>query len=225
MKTKLFCINRRYILLAAFGILIFSGLSPNQLSAQMEATPFVGRGPFFPTNADSPMDNDLTSVTGNDKPAQGEVIELRGTIRDTQGSLVSGAEVLIWQTDNKGNYDHPDAAKMMGKTALELDSGFQYWGKTISDQNGNYFFKTILPIPYLVANIQRPAHIHFRVKHPHYKYLTMELHFPDDQYLEDDEITSHLDEEDHVQLMAKITVPPPGYGNKIAGFNIVLAKK
>ena len=142
------------------------------------------------------MDNDLTIVKGSTKTPEGEIIELRGTILNIQGELVASAEVLIWQTDNQGNYDHPDAAEMMGKEKLDLDPNFQYWGKTITDQNGNYFFKTIIPKPYLIDDLQRPAHVHFRVKHPDYKFLTMELHFPDDQYLENDRITAHLDDED-----------------------------
>ncbi len=200
-------------------------LFPIFLVAQSDPTPFVGQGPFFPVNAKAPMDNDLTLVNGSNSLAKGEVIEVRGNITNAKGEVVKNAEVLIWQTDSQGNYDHPDAAKMMGKNSLKLDPNFQYWGKTVSDQNGHYYFKTIVPKPYLIDDLQRPAHIHFRVKHPDYKYLTMELHFPNDQYLEKDRITAHLDKEEHELLMAKITIPPKGYGPKIASFNIVLKSK
>ena len=195
------------------------------LYAQLTPTPFVYKGPLFPPNPEVPMDNDLTTLEGNKNLPKGEIVELRGTILNTEGELVPNAEVLIWQTDNQGFYDHPEAAEMMGKEKLDLDPNFQYWGKTVSDENGNYFFKTIMPKPYLISDLQRPAHIHFQIKHEGHKYLTAELHFPNDQYLEDDRVTAHLDEEDHEHLMAKITIPPKGYGPKIIGFNIVLKKK
>jgi protocatechuate 3,4-dioxygenase beta subunit len=197
---------------------------PVILHAQLIPTPFVYRGPLFPPNHEEARDNDLTEVVGCSQLPKGTIVELRGTIRATNGELVSDAEVLIWQTDNLGNYNHPEAAKMMGKEKLDLDPCFQYWGKTISDQNGNYFFKTILPKPYLISDFQRPAHIHFQVKHKDYKYLSTELHFPNDQYLSDDQITEDLNEEEHLLLMAKITQPPNGFGAKIIGFNMVLKK-
>jgi len=197
---------------------------PVVMKAQFIPTPYVDKGPLFPPNHAEARDNDLTEVEDCSHLPKGTIVELRGTIRADNGDLVPNAEVLIWQTDNRGNYDHPFAAIMMGKEKIDLDPCFQYWGKTISDQNGNYFFKTILPKPYLVGNLQRPAHIHFQVVHKDYKYLTTELHFPNDQYLEDDRITEGLSDEDHLQLMAKITEPPEGYGDKIIGFNVILSK-
>lgn len=214
-RTKQLKRNMKYLLILLISL-------PCWVFAQLAPTPFVGQGPFFPVNAKAAIDNDLTTVKNQKGIPHGEIIEVRGTIHNPKGGVVSNAEVLIWQTDNNGNYDHPDAAKMMGKEKLELDHNFQYWGKTITDQNGNYYFKTIVPKPYLVGNLQRPAHIHFSVKHDKYKNLTMELHFPNDQYLEKDRITAHLDDEGHALLMAKITAPPKGYGPKIVGFNIVL---
>lgn len=200
-------------------------ISINLYAQNIELSPFVDRGPFFPINPDLPMDNDLTVVKNSTSDPEGEVIEIRGTIKNKSGEPISNADVMIWQTDNNGNYDHPFAAMMMGKEKVELDKNFQYWGKTISDSNGNYFFKTIVPKPYIINDLERPAHVHFRVKHDDYKILTMELHFPNDKYLKDDPVTQHLDEDDHEQLMAKITIPPDGYGSKIAAFNIVLQKE
>jgi len=205
-------------------VLIHFLLMSQVLSAQLDPTPFVDKGPLYPVNTHESRDNDLTIRTDHSQRAIGEVIELRGTILDTKGNPIKHADLLIWQTDNEGYYEHPKAAQMMGKNSLTLDPNFQYWGKTISDDNGNYYFKTIIPQPYLIAGLQRPAHVHMEVKHAEYKYLSMELHFPNDQYLEDDQVTAHLDDHDHELLMAKITIPPNGIGPKIVGFNIVLDK-
>ena len=200
-------------------------LFPFWLHAQLTPTPFIGRGPLFPVNHEEARDNDLTHVDNCKNLPEGTIVELRGTILNTAGEAVANAEVLIWQTDDRGIYDHPEAARMMNLESVELDPHFQYWGKTITDNNGNYYFKTIMPKPYLIANLQRPAHIHFQVKHPDHKYLTTELHFPNDKFIEDDPITEELTAEQHKLLMVTITETPEGLGPTILGFNMVLKKE
>ncbi|MEM9545708.1 MAG: hypothetical protein AAGA77_07030 [Bacteroidota bacterium] len=195
------------------------------MHAQLTPTPFVDRGPLFPVNSEDARDNDLTEVGNENTTPEGTIADLKGTIFNIDGEVVPNAEVLIWQTDDRGIYDHPEAARMMGLKNVKLDPNFQYWGKTISDKDGNYYFKTIVPKPYLIGNFQRPAHIHFQVLHDGYKYLTTELHFPNDQYLDGDPVTEDLDENEHKLLMARITEPSEGTEVKEIFFNIVLNKK
>src|SRR2546430_3692171 len=52
--------------------------------------------------------------------------------------------VEIWQASASGRYTHPDDRN----NAAPLDPNFQGWGKAVTDQEGHYLFKTILPGQY-----------------------------------------------------------------------------
>ena len=47
-----------------------------------------------------------------------------------------------------------------------MDPHFGGWGRCLTDENGNYYFKTIKPGAYPMpngGNNWRPAHIHFSI--------------------------------------------------------------
>lgn len=120
-------------------------------------------GVFIVTAQDS---TDMPIVNG------GDVITLKGQVLDVHGDPVEGAVVEIWQTDQNGNYDHPnDAAES------ELDPTFQYFGTATSDAEGNYEFITIKPLAY--GN--RPSHVHVKVKLDGEEVLTTQFYFIQDR--------------------------------------------
>lgn len=136
-------------------------------------TPPQTEGPFYPVKLPAEKDNDLTFVNGKPGKAKGQIVIIQGTIQDDKCAPVEKALVEVWQACESGRYNHP------GDTSgLELDPNFQYYGRAVTDKNGNYEFKTILPGHYPAGgNWFRPPHIHFKVFARGYHDLTSQLYF------------------------------------------------
>lgn len=114
-------------------------------------------GPVFGHGLIRERDNDLTAHHEGDPI--GERIYVHGRVLDEDGRPLRGALVEVWQANAAGRYRH----KVDGHDA-PLDPNFSGAGRTLSDENGYYWFKTIKPGPYPWANHHnawRPAHIHF----------------------------------------------------------------
>lgn len=184
----------------------------------LEPTPRTGTGPFFPPDVSQPVDSDLTEVEGATGAPKGEVIEIIGTVTDTEGQPLAGAELVIWQTDIWGKYDHPreDRTTPEGEP-LPLDPNFQYWGKAVSDAEGRYRFRTIVPGSYG----RRHRHVHFRIAHPRARTLATELQFSDDPGGSSDPATGHLTSEGRSRLVVKLEQDAAGEV-RVARFPIVL---
>ena len=136
-------------------------------------TPAQTEGPFYPVNTQTERDWDLTVLNGRTTPAIGEKIYIVGRIVDQNCDPVAGAIVEIWQAAASGRYNHP------GDTSgLALDPNFQYWGRVLTDANGRYLFKTIIPGDYPASSTwQRPPHIHYKVQKRGYRELTTQMYF------------------------------------------------
>lgn len=106
-----------------------------------------------------------------DITAKGEVLILTGRVLDRDGNPVPGISVEIWQTDWKGIYDHPGDANRESR-----DMGFQFFGSSISNTDGQYSFRTVLPGRYE----PRPRHIHVKVKDNSKTLFTTQIYFRND---------------------------------------------
>ncbi len=89
----------------------------------------------------------------------GERIIVHGYVRDQFGRPVKNALLEVWQANASGRYRHPND-KFIGA----MDPNFGGCGRTLTDENGFFIFRTIKPGPYPWRNRineWRPAHIHF----------------------------------------------------------------
>lgn len=190
-------------------------------AADLHPTPQTGEGPFFPPGGAAQADNDLITVEGAKGKPQGEPIEIVGTVTNTKGEPLSGAVVVIWQTDIWGKYNHPreDRTDAAGKP-MPLDPAFQYVGRAIADARGAYRFRTIVPGSYG----RRPKHVHFKITHPGYRPLATEMQFEGDPYIEGDGVTGDLPEDGHAQIIVKLEPPAAGSDARVARFPIVLER-
>ena len=149
------------------------------------ATPEQVEGPFYPTAEQADTDLDLTHVAGRAEPATGEVILVRGAVRDVNGAPLAQARVDVWQADHFGRYSHP-----RDHNPAPLDPNFQGWGIVRTDTAGNYGFKTVRPGPYpldaLGGTGWRCRHVHFKVAHRKAGRLTTQMYFPGDPLIEQD---------------------------------------
>lgn len=124
--------------------------------------------------------------------ARGVPCLVRGTVRGFNGEAVANAHIDVWQSDEDGLYDVQHA---------EIDHA-QARGILHSNSEGQYWFKSILAVPYAIPHDGpvgklleatgrhpwRPAHLHFLIKAPSYETLITHVFRSDDQYLDSDAV-------------------------------------
>lgn len=149
------------------GSLLLGGLYCRTGWAQQRlATPAQTEGPFYPDQLPLDQDNDLVFMRGRSAPAQGELTQLSGQIRDSNGHPLRGVTVEIWQVDQHGHYIHS------GDAGSSNDPGFQGYGRFETGQDGQYRFRTIKPVPYP----GRTPHIHVKLHKGGRPLLTTQLY-------------------------------------------------
>jgi len=130
-------------------------LAPWAFAEELMRTPPQTEGPFYPDKLPLDTDNDLIIVNSNISPAVGEITHLSGRILDARGEPVRNAAVEIWQCDGTGVYLHTaDSSKK------KRDTNFQGFGRFVTGPTGDYYFRTIKPVPYP----GRTPHIHYKIK-------------------------------------------------------------
>ncbi|KAJ4299491.1 hypothetical protein N0V90_004736 [Kalmusia sp. IMI 367209] len=116
----------------------------------------------------------------------GEPMLVICTVKDTAGRPIPGVKIDVWETDSKGFYDvqHADRKGPDGRAVVE------------SDENGEFYFKAIVPVPYpiphdgpvgkllqkLNRHPYRPSHFHFLFDKPDYDRLITALYLRGDPY-------------------------------------------
>jgi protocatechuate 3,4-dioxygenase beta subunit len=129
---------------------------PGAFAAELTKTPAQTEGPFYPDKLPLDTDNDLIVINDKLTPAVGTITHLTGKILDASGEPLRNAVVEIWQCDNNGAYLHSGSDN--GK---KRDGNFQGFGRFLTGSTGEYYFRTVKPVPYP----GRTPHIHFAVKH------------------------------------------------------------
>ena len=165
MNTNAFRAGRRRFLGSlAFGAAAFT--ARGAFAEELERTPRIQEGPFYPTKLPRDTDNDLLIINDGITPAAGEVTHLSGRILDAKGDPIRNALVEIWQCDRDGTYLRPYL-----ENGDKYDTNFQGFGRFLTGSTGEYYFRTIKPVPYT----GRPAaHIHFKVWKDNKVQLTTE---------------------------------------------------
>ncbi len=118
-------------------------------------TPAQTEGPFYPDHLPLDTDNDLLIINDAITPAVGEITLLGGRLLDARGEPIRNAVVEIWQVDHNGVYLHSGSNNPAAR-----DKNFQGFGRFLTGSTGEYYFRTVKPVPYP----GRTAHIHFAVK-------------------------------------------------------------
>jgi protocatechuate 3,4-dioxygenase beta subunit len=156
--------------LAAFSITACGSIKPTETEDKFTgdcATTDDILGPFFRPNA--PTKYDMT-----DSKLEGSRIELKGVVyRQDCTTPLKNALVEVWHCDTEGNYDNDSSA-------------FNQRAKWVTNDKGEYAFKTILPGKYLNGKLFRPAHIHFRITEESSKDLVSQIYFKGDPNIIED---------------------------------------
>ena len=201
--------SRRTLLKQGIGLCGFTigGLiaSHSWAAKFIQITPRQALGPFFPDDGDEvetiretpdtriPIaqanDQDLTFINGRQGTAKGKIIRLRGRVLDAKTSNpVPNTLIIMWSANASGRYNHkgddgmdtfphPITGEIIHRAH---DEHFQYWGKAITNQQGHYWFTTIVPGFYPIdqkAGLYRPSHLHFKIMPPNTPQLVTQLYF------------------------------------------------
>jgi hydroxyquinol 1,2-dioxygenase len=122
----------------------------------------------------------------------GERMFVQSRVTDLKGEPLAVVAVDVWHADDDGYYDSqkPDYEKQ----------GPSSRARFITDADGRFFFRTILPCSYPIPtdgpvgemilqvrrHAYRPAHIHFLVDAPGYEPLVTHVFIEGDKYLDSD---------------------------------------
>jgi protocatechuate 3,4-dioxygenase beta subunit len=128
---------------------------PGALAEQLVLTPKQTEGPFYPVKLPLDTDNDLIIVNDSLTSAVGEITHLSGRILDLKGDPIRNVLVEIWQVDNAGAYLHEGTSNKEKR-----DKNYQGFGRFLTGSTGEYYFRTIKPVPYP----GRTPHIHVAIK-------------------------------------------------------------
>ena len=154
--------------------------APTRARLSMPVTISEMTGPVFGHDILGPLDNDLLHNFGNPgESAIGERIIVYGKVLDENARPVPGTLVEIWQANAGGRYRHAKEGYLAA-----LDPNFGGCGRCITDEQGNYRFRTVRPGAYPWpnrANDWRPAHIHFSMMgHGFAQRLITQMYFEGD---------------------------------------------
>ena len=139
---------------------------------------------------------------------QGQRIEIFGHVWDNKGSPIIDCLIEIWQANAAGRYAHPEDRR----DEVARDPAFLGFGRTASDRDGGYRFRTIRPgrVPGPGNTLQAP-HIALGIMGPGFlKRLSTRIYFPDTPENAEDPILNIVPEERRSTL---ISINPPNAPN------------
>ena len=165
MSIQIFLPRRRFLSSLALGAAAFT--VRGAFAEELARTAAQTEGPFYPDKLPLDTDNDLIIVNDSITPAVGEITHLSGRILDASGSPVRNALVEIWQVDGKAVYLHT-----RDSGHKKRDTNFQGFGRFLSGSSGEYYFRTIKPVPYP----GRTPHIHVKIKKGEKELLTTQCY-------------------------------------------------
>lgn len=181
----------------------------------LASTPAQTEGPFYPDKLPLDTDNDLILLNDELTPAVGEITHLTGKLLDSSGAPLRNAVVEIWQCDANGAYIHSRTGN-----ADKRDGNFQGFGRFLTGSTGEYYFRTIKPVPYP----GRTPHIHYKVKYPGHEAFTTQCYIKGEPQNDRDFAYRGAGDEKAKALLCADFVPikDSNLGELSANFDIVL---
>lgn len=135
--------------------------SPRYSLISLEQSVSEISGPVFGDGDFGPLDHDLIKNYAKNGDPVGERIIVHGRVLDENARPVPKTLVEIWQANAGGRYRHKKDTYL-----APIDPNFGGCGRTMTDDDGYYFFRTVKPGAYPwrnMVNNWRPAHIHVSI--------------------------------------------------------------
>ncbi|MGX1228692.1 hydroxyquinol 1,2-dioxygenase [Bradyrhizobium japonicum] len=144
-----------------------------------------------------------TDISPNNQT--GERMFVQSRVTDLEGKPLAGVPVDVWHADDDGFYD--------SQKPNYDEVGASARARFITDSDGRFFFRTILPCSYPIPtdgpvgemimqtkrHPMRPAHVHFLVNAKGYEPLITHVFMDGDKYLDSDVVFGVKDD-----LVAKV---------------------
>jgi protocatechuate 3,4-dioxygenase alpha subunit len=161
----------------------------------LQATTSQTVGPFFEIGLSRLYVNDLTAPG-----VSGQRVEIEGRVFDGDGQGVPDAVIEIWQANAHGKYAHPEDAQ--DKPA---ESGFKGYGRTPTQPDGSFWFKTIKPgrVPGPDGKLQAPHIVVSVFTRGLLRRLVTRIYFPDEAANTEDYVLNLVEPARRHTLMAK----------------------
>ena len=160
-------------------------------------------GPTFRPQELGALDHDLILNYAKDGEPIGERTIVHGRVLNENGRGVPRTLVEIWQANAGGRYRHVN-----DRYLAPVDPNFGGCGRTLTDDQGYYFFRTVKPGAYPFrnhVNSWRPAHIHFSVFGSGFaQRLITQMYFEGDPLLTHDVIAHTVPEP---EAMKRLVAP------------------
>lgn len=197
--------------------------SPRNALLSLSPTVSEMTGPVFGHDILGELDNDLIRNYAKDGDPIGQRIVVYGRVLDENGHGLANTLLEFWQANAGGRYRHKKETYLAA-----IDPNFGGCGRTITDENGFYMFRTIKPGPYPWpngVNDWRPAHIHFSLfGHAFAQRLITQMYFEGDPMVWQCPIVKTIPDPEAIgRLIAKLdrnaTIPMDALAYK---FDIVL---
>lgn len=190
---------------------------PGAFAQALVETPRQTEGPFYPDTLPLDTDNDLLILNERLTPAVGDITHLSGRVLSRAGEPVPNAVVEIWQVDHHGAYLHSRTANRERR-----DTNFQGFGRFLTGMSGEYYFRTIRPVPYP----GRTPHIHVKVKRGDRELLTTQCYIKGHPQNERDALLGGIRDPRAREsvLVDFAAVPGSTLGELAARFDIVLGQ-
>ncbi len=160
--------RRRFLAAMSLGAAAFT--VPGAFADELTLTPRQTEGPFYPDKLPLDTDNDLLLLNAALTPAVGEITHLTGRVLDAKGNPLRNTVVEIWQCDQNGAYLHTGT-----DNKDKQDKNFQGFGRFLTGSTGEYYFRTIKPVPYP----GRCPHIHYKINKSGKELLTTQCYVKD----------------------------------------------
>ncbi|HEY6563340.1 MAG TPA: protocatechuate 3,4-dioxygenase [Pirellulaceae bacterium] len=214
MRNTCLHVQRRSFLRVVAGIM-GAGTTVGAFAEELAVTPTQTEGPFYPDRLPLDTDNDLLIVNDQITQAVGEITHLTGRVLTPAGSPLRNAIVEIWQADQHGVYLHRASSGRHDR-----DVNFQGFGRFLTNAKGEYYFRTIKPVPYA----GRTPHIHFAVEHDHRRVLTTQCYIRGEPQNDRDGVLAGIrDRKSRELLMADFApIPHSRIHEFSANFDIVV---
>jgi protocatechuate 3,4-dioxygenase, beta subunit len=160
-------------------------------------------GPVFRPDELGPLDNDLILNYAKEGEPIGERTIVHGHVRDENGRGVPHTLVEVWQANAGGRYRHVN-----DRYLAPIDPNFGGCGRTLTDAEGYYAFRTVKPGAYPFrnhVNSWRPAHIHFSLFGSGFaQRLITQMYFEGDPLIRHDSIAGTLSDPDAIQRLVAL---------------------
>jgi protocatechuate 3,4-dioxygenase, beta subunit len=128
---------------------------------------------------------------------------VHGHVRDENGRGVPHTLVEVWQANAGGRYRHVN-----DRYLAPIDPNFGGCGRTLTDAEGYYAFRTVKPGAYPFrnhVNSWRPAHIHFSLFGSGFaQRLITQMYFEGDPLIRHDSIAGTLSDPDAIQRLVAL---------------------